>query len=342
MNQFTKLIENYQFLFKSFNFKNLDGIKAKWAYLKNTTNLITPIVINGVNSDLYRTKLGTFKNPLINYTIDQYQQVHLRLISNIPYSEKIYTKSRDVWIIIHGFSDRFDGDFQSIATSIVGYKPEDIVIGVDWADIADGLSPAVCLDVCKSSTWIRPISVALFNRLTDWGLEDAGKIHIISHSLGSILATEISLRFYEQNGTKIATLIALDPPSEFTTITYFEKDPVYLTQLRPKVLRTSSFSNVSQFSISIVGHNSIAGNPEFAKTAHFSYLMKFNKLLEFRHGHTWIVEAFADMIKNEYIFDKVENLQNYLVKNKMLETNTNPSLIHDAIINYGLKINQNS
>jgi pimeloyl-ACP methyl ester carboxylesterase len=339
MNQFQKIYQDYQFLLKSFDFKNLDKTKAKWAYLKSTTNLLTPIVINGEKSDTYRTKLGTFKNPLINYQIEQFQQVHLHLISNIPNSAKIYTKSRDVWIITHGFADRFDGDFQSIATSIVGYKPEDIVIGVDWEDIAIGSTPAVCLDVCKAATWIKPISEAIFARLQDWGFEDASKLHIIGHSLGSILATELSLRFITKNDTKVATIIALDPPSEFTTVTYFQKDPVYLTQLTPKVLRASSFSNVSQFSISIVGHNSIAGNQEFAKTAHFSYLMKFNKLMEFRNGHTWIVEAFAEMIKNEYIFDKVENLQNYLIKNKMLETNSNPTLIHDAIINWGLKMN---
>jgi pimeloyl-ACP methyl ester carboxylesterase len=339
MNQFQKIYQDYQFLLKSFDFKNLDKVKAKWAYLKSTTNLLTPIVINGEKSDTYRTKLGTFKNPLINYQIEQFQQIHLHLISNIPNSEKIYTKNRDVWIISHGFADRFDGDFQSIATSIVGYKPEDIVIGVDWGDIAIGSTPAVCLDVCKAATWIKPISEAIFARLQDWGFEDASKLHIIGHSLGSILATELSLRFITKNDTKVATIIALDPPSEFTTVTYFQKDPVYLTQLQPKVLRTSSFSNVSQFSISIVGHNSIAGNQVFAKTAHFSYLMKFNKLMEFRNGHTWIVEAFAEMIKNEYIFDKVENLQNYLIKNKMLETNSNPTLIHDAIINWGLKMN---
>lgn len=339
MNKFTKLYQDYKFLTKSIDFKNLDKFKAKWQYLKNSTSLVSPIIINGLNSDTYRTRLGTFKNPLINYTLEQFQQINLKLISNIPYSQKIYSNNRDVWIITHGFADRFDGDFQSIANSIVGYKPDDIVIGIDWGDIAIGSSPAVCLDVCKVATWLKPMSIAITQRLWEWGFEDANKLHIIAHSLGSILATEISLRFIEKNESKVQTIIALDPPSEFTTISYFQKDSVYLTQLQPKVLRTSSFSNVSLFSISIVGHNSIAGNREFAKTAHFSYLMKFNKLMEFRNGHTWIVEAFAQMIKNEFIFDKVENLQNYLIKNKMLETNANPSLIHDAIINYGLKMN---
>ena len=342
MNKFQKIYQDYQFLLKKLDFKNLDKIKTRWAYLKSTTNLVTPIVINGEHSDVYRTRLGTFKNPLVNYTIDQYQKIQLRLISNIPNSDKIYTKDRNVWLITHGFADRFDGDFQSIATSIVGYKPEDIVLGLDWGDIANGSSPAVCLDVCKAATWIRPISIAIVERLTDWGFEDATKLNIIGHSLGSILATEISLRYIEANNTKAGTIIALDPPSEFTTITYFQKDPFYLTQLSPKFVRTLSFSSVSLFSISVVGHNSIAGNQEFAQTAHFSYLMKFNNFMEFRKGHTWIVEAFANMIKNEYIFDKVENLQNYLIKNKMIETNSNPSLIHDAIINFGLtEINNN-
>jgi pimeloyl-ACP methyl ester carboxylesterase len=323
-----------RYLFKSINFSDLTIVKNKWDYLNNEVNLLTPIVISGKNSDLSRTKLGTIKQPLRQYHIDSYQSVKFKLHSKHQFSIKNNLKSQNIWIVTHGFADRIDGDFDNIAKHLADNKPDDIILSLDWSDIAVGSSPAFSLDVYRVATWLNSMARELHKRLELWGIDSPQQVNIIGHSLGSILATEIGRVYYNNNNQKINTLIALDPPSELTAIQYDQEHGLYLTQSNPKIARVYNISDIADYSIALIGNNSIAGNTQLAKSAHYSYLVKFNHFLEFKRGHNWVVSAFAQMIQHSFIFDKVENLHHYLVNNKLVLTNNKSTLLHDAVINY--------
>ena len=312
--------------------KSISDIKNKYKYLKSDLDLLSPIIVNGSNSDLTRTRINSsIREPLISYSIDKEQVVQLDNISNQDLSSKFNSSKFRVWIITHGFADSFDEDFQLICKSLVQLYPNDLVLGLDWSTIANGLSPALSLDVYKAATWLKPISEAVMERLVQWGLAKSTPIRLIGHSLGSILATELSMRYMEKYNQKVEHLISLDPPSELTASRY--QGQTYLTQLTPAISRVHSFEDVAQNSIAFVGYNSIAGNSSFASTAQASYLMKFNDIREFRNGHFWVVKAFQQFLIDGINLDSIEEFNQYLINKKILSTDSNPKFQHKAIIN---------
>jgi pimeloyl-ACP methyl ester carboxylesterase len=331
-------ITNTKFIFSGS--KTISAVREKYNYLKSDTDLLTPIIINGSNSDITRTRLNnSFTQPLLGYSIATEQTVQLYNISNQPLSSKINHSNYKVWIITHGFADSFDDDFKSICAHLVESYPDDLILGLDWSSIANGLSPALSLDVYKAATWIRPISEAVIERLIRWGLKEQTQINMIGHSLGSILASELSLRYMDKYGKKINYLIALDPPSEITANRY--QGDTYLTQLNPHITRINSFSDVADNSIAFVAYNSIAGNEKLASTAEYSYLVKFNDFREFRNGHFWVVQAFKQFLQDGLKIESIENLDQYLITKKLLSTNS-PSTMHKATINFNVDSLPNS
>jgi pimeloyl-ACP methyl ester carboxylesterase len=332
-SRLNRFIDNAKFIFSGSS--NISKVKEKYNYLKSDIDLLTPIMVNGSNSDVTRTRINnSITNPFVGYVIGTEQAVQLYNISNQDLSSKMNNSNYKIWIITHGFADSFSEDFKLICKNLVETYPDDLILGLDWSTIANGLSPALSLDVYKAATWLKPISEAVIERLSIWGLKEMTQVNLIGHSLGSILASELSLRYIEKYAKKVNNFIALDPPSEITANRY--QGDIYLTQLNPLITRINSFSDVADNSIAFVGYNSIAGNEKLASTAASSYLVKFNDIREFRNGHYWVVQAFQKFLEDGLKLESSENLDLYLVRNKLISTDNNPNSLHKATININI------
>ena len=330
MNKFNRLIAQASYLFTST--KSVADIKSKYNYLRSSTTLLSPLVVEGDRSDRIRSRLNnSFRNPIVTYEIDKDQEVRLYALTNLDLKEKIRTKNTNIWIITHGFADGFDQDFIDVAEQVKKYYPNDVVLGLDWSLIANGLSPALSVDVHRSATWIKPISEVVFERLLLWGLNSNVELKTIGHSLGSLLCSEIALRYKEKFNKCIPQLIALDPPSEITAKLY--KQSRFLVQANPAIERVSSFAEIAEDSLALVGYNSIAGNHSLASSADRSYLVKFNDVREIRNGHFWVVRGFEQFLRDVNIIDNISKFNQYLNENSLILNTSEKNKEFTAIIN---------
>jgi pimeloyl-ACP methyl ester carboxylesterase len=258
------------------------------------------MLINGSNSDLYRDEIKGYLGVM--------QEIRVQSQSRLN-----WYKGERVWIVTHGFSDCYDHDFLKISDGLQKEYPEDLVFGLDWSTIANGLSPAESNDVCRAATWIRPIAKELFVQLEAFGVSDPSKLCFVGHSLGTLLLAELARIYMEKYSEPCAKIIALDPPSESAMASYVAKQNVsgalerakhllmdqnnqtipYLVQLEPQIKRVESFKLFFKDSLSLLGNNSIAGSPFLARTCSKTILVKFNTFLELRKGHSWLVTLLA-------------------------------------------------
>jgi Lipase len=331
MIQFKEYLDKINYLFSS---KNFDDLKERLKFLKSKKDILSPIIIKGNSCDKLRTRISIIEENK-KYYLDNYQSIKI-MSFNDKVNHKVYSKNKNIWVIFHGFADCIGGDFINIANNIAKNHPEDYVFALDWKEIADGASPAFCMDVCRTSTWINTIANEFVNKLEKWGVNNPNKINLIGHSLGSLMAMEIANILKLKQNNLINSIIALDPPSELSTRSYNPSCDCFITNLNPLILRQKSLKGLANSTIAIVGNNSIAGNEKIARSANYSYLIRFNKILEFRNGHFWVVYAFAKMIEDKFIFHNVESINNYLLANKLVYNNSKKNNIHDVIIDFNL------
>jgi pimeloyl-ACP methyl ester carboxylesterase len=142
--------------------------------------------------------------------------------------------------------------------------------------------------VCRSGTWIQQISEQTKNQLSNWGLTDPSKIKLVGHSMGTILSTEIGLRYNSQ----VSQSILLDPPSDPCPGAYNVNDPAGpFNETKKSDLDKSSLNNRA-----LVGANSLAGNQEHARTAQKSFQINFGSSTTNDSEHGWVQETFKNMI----------------------------------------------
>jgi hypothetical protein len=206
--------------------------------------------------------------------VEEYQPFGFKLL-NSGVDRLKYNQKSNVWIISHGYKDKFGGDFQTIGDQIIKDHPGDIVLGLDWSNISDkdaNTVDSLSYDICRVPTWIRPISQVIYNRLKNWGFDDSSKLNLIGHSLGTIMSAEIAQRFIESNKGKPNKMVLLDPPSETRCKLRFNQ---YTVQSIPSIPKVQSFASRANYSYSFVGNHSLAGNEQMAITAHRSYWMEY-------------------------------------------------------------------
>lgn len=209
-----------------------------------------------------------------------------------------YPKGRNVWLVSHGWNDT-PASFTEIASKINEVYPNDIVVLVDWSE-ASFADHRACpgnincpASVQIASTWIDSVAEGIYQRLSDWGLDNGNNLRVVGHSLGSILSGEISVRM--PNRAKV--LIALDAPNEEAFYPNFK----YLVAINQNKQR-KNFNEYAQYSRAFFGASSISGNPGFSHTATESYIMDygtpFGNALEELNEHWYVHKSFARMIKD--------------------------------------------
>jgi hypothetical protein len=207
-----------------------------------------------------------------------------------------YNGKSNVWILSHGWNGELDV-MNSIGENILNDQKfnGDIVMILDWRQASH-----TSMNVCTSSTWTQQISEGVQNRLSEWGLNDPSKIRVIGHSMGTILSTEIGLRYSSNLGMGIM----LDPPSDPCIggyiVDYSDRD---FNQTRKSDLNKAS-SNTR----ALVGAHSISGNQDHAKTAQKSFRVNFQSTLTNDSEHGWVQELFRNMInQNQNPTDRLQN-----------------------------------
>ncbi len=157
------------------------------------------------------------------------------------------------WIVSHGWQDNTDSWATNIGNSIHSKYPKDTVILLDWREASAGPGLPNEKVPRRQATWVTPISKDAVKRLGDWGLNDRNNIMTVGHSLGTLIATELSIQY---GGVKMTNLIS--PPGNIATGYYV----VDLSSGR----KISTFAGTSQFSRSFVA-NDAGDDINLARTA---------------------------------------------------------------------------
>ncbi|MGL4757894.1 MAG: hypothetical protein ACRCXZ_01035 [Patescibacteria group bacterium] len=278
-----------------------NDLKA-WGSIGLDPFLTTPIALLNSNN---RYKENTI-------IVDEMQSFNFSLIANDREVAKQYKNDSNVWILSHGYNDKFGGDFEKIGNDILRDDPSAIILGLDWSNIANkDINPVASgsYDMCRVPTWIRPISQVIHKRLSNWGFKDSKKLKMVGHSLGTIMVSEISQRFMDENGQKADKLILLDPPSETRCKI---RGNQYTVQTIPEIPKVQQFSRRADYTYSFVGNHSLAGNEEMAITAHKSYWMEYGNLTDFGNEHTAVVATFEKINRSDKLTDLNQKPEGYL------------------------------
>jgi pimeloyl-ACP methyl ester carboxylesterase len=112
--------------------------------------------------------------------------------------------SRTTWVVIHGWgASRKDESMKRLISAVVGARPGDQVLSLDWSAMAGTPDLDGRLVAAKS---IVPVAKWAAAVMQDYGFKPE-RLHFIGHSMGAHLADEIAKRF----PSKVASLVAIDP-----------------------------------------------------------------------------------------------------------------------------------
>jgi pimeloyl-ACP methyl ester carboxylesterase len=240
------------------------------------------------------------------------RHIFFREIQNPPNPQK-------TWIVIHGWNnDSRTGGIQDIAKALSSKSKNDRVLILDWSEAAFSASDRKLSNfgidpwgVYYAATWIRPVAEAAVEELkTKYGItpsEASERLVLVGHSLGSLMSAEMGAVYMgmpangksNQTSPVVRAIIALDPPSEGSVkglrdLGGYDVDirtPGYIFKkktlgiftnrdiVRENIESPKEFNKVAKFSRAFVGSTSIAGNKGFASTAHESFTLKFDSLL---------------------------------------------------------------
>ena len=240
-------------------------------------------------------------NPLLD-TDRNYRNVQFKIIpetgKQVLESVRNRWTGQQVWVVIHGWnkdakyiSEAVDNNINSLAQTVANVKPNDIVLTLDWQEASTNRG---WLGNGDAASWISSIADFAKDKLTAWGLTNGDNLNFIGHSLGSLLSAEIASRF-----TKVNTITALDPPSE-TNLLLAGKSYDLNGPKKPGrgvIEKPRFFESVSKFSRAFLGYKSVAGNDNFASTAHESILMDFvGSVVDTGQEHSRVVQTFETIV----------------------------------------------
>jgi pimeloyl-ACP methyl ester carboxylesterase len=208
----------------------------------------------------------------------------------------------ETWIIIHGWNNDVENErISKLADAIRAAVPKnDRVLMLDWSEAAISMNlykkqsdflNAASKKNLVAGTWIRPVAEETVKKLREIGVPDdyaKEHLHLVGHSLGSLVSEQIGSFYKQKNQHGIKSLIALDPPSELAGN--------YQIDGRNLSLRAGKFQNASPFSRAFVGAISFAGNQEFTKTAHESIKFDFGDSIDLGTEHGLVIDAFTKII----------------------------------------------
>jgi len=267
-----------------------------------TFDIETPDIVSG--GEMYNGQpLGV--DPIV-------RNIKFNLIGDQEFKDQ--WEPRKTWVIIHGWNDDSSG-FQELADTLKQAAPDDIVLTLDWREAAGSLLTG------SATTWIRPVAEVAAQLLKDWGLTQGKYLNLIGHSLGSLLSSEIAAQFVYENGSDAElnqqnlgadTITALDPPEDVSRFVWSSYD---LDGRIPGIQSPQHFDQVSRFSRSFVGDQSIAGNKEYSSWADESIIMDFGNMIPSVAEHRYVVNAFEQLTNTQSernLFDSLFNSNDYL------------------------------
>jgi ELWxxDGT repeat protein len=246
------------------------------------------------------------------------------------------TEPGQTWVVIHGWNSSTQADnIKALTTSIQNkVGSNDRVLALDWkeASVNTSLSGDNILalaegDNGKAASWITPVAEYAVRTLQETYGIDAAKaresLNLVGHSLGTYVSSEIG-RIYRDGGNLIDPFPA-SPETANTTIAANGEGVRTLTALDPAATTNlpllpingeplpsldydldgrafggqtpQNFKDVSVFSRSYNGAQSIAGNEGRAVTADEAIQMDFGNTLPNADEHGRVVEGFAKLFE---------------------------------------------
>ncbi len=201
----------------------------------------------------------------------------------------------EVWIVIHGWKG-ISPNIETLARTVASKKTNASVLTLDWkAAITPGIID-FAIGNGTAAKWINPTAKLVADKLKAWGLNDITKINLVGHSLGTLMSGRIAA---EMGG--VQTITALEPPSERNLIGGYDLDGSRSGQQSVKNTYANGgfegFSRFSTFSRAFVGSRSVAGNTDFAATAHQAILTEFSSGgPTFSEEHDRVITVFNNLV----------------------------------------------
>jgi len=185
-----------------------------------------------------------------------------------------------------------------------------------------------------AAKWIRPVAEFVVTELLDKlkidSVAASENLNLIGHSLGSLVSGEIG-RLYKEgfkddkgneikpNGVGVNTITALDPPSESSidllTLGGVDYD---LDGRNTQADSPNNFSEVSNYSLALVGARSLAGNQQLSATADESFQMDFGGLSLPPDEHGQVVQTFTNLLNQIKKDQPLGLLQQEIIKDRIL------------------------
>lgn len=281
------------------------------------------------------------------------RQIELKLFSPTdkqPSPFESETETGKTWVVIHGWNDgekTNDGqpsNLPKLATDLANVRPNDRVYFLNWEqasvngrisnDDTNDLESSLRVGNYFAAKWIRPVAefvvTELLNKLKIDSVAASKSLNLIGHSLGSLVSGEIG-RLYKEgfkddkgneikpNGVGVNTITALDPPSassiDLLTLGGVDYD---LDGRNTQGDSPNNFSEVSNYSLALVGARSLAGNQKLAATADESFQMDFGALSVPVNEHGQVVQTFTNLLNQTKKEQPLGLLQQEIIKDRIL------------------------
>jgi pimeloyl-ACP methyl ester carboxylesterase len=144
-------------------------------------------------------------------------------------SSQAISRKKETWVLIHGWqAPGRPIALTRLADAVDKNSKTDQVLILDWSDAAS------TLNVFDAAMWAPQVAQWAADKLASWGIAGS-KINLMGHSLGGLVADQMSSRI---NGG-VNRIVALDPATDIPGTSFSGTD----------------FSADSQFSLAFVGSN---------------------------------------------------------------------------------------
>ena len=275
------------------------------------------------------------------------REIELELVSPTdkqPSPFESETETGKTWVVIHGWNDGPEGNLPKLAAALANVRPNDRVYFLNWEQASvngrisnndtNDLESSLRVGNYFAAKWIRPVAefvvTELLNKLKIDSVAASKNLNLIGHSLGSLVSGEIG-RLYKEgfkddkgneikpNGVGVNTITALDPPSESSidllTLGGVDYD---LDGRNTQADAPNNFSEVSNYSLALVGARSLAGNQQLAATADESFQMDFGGLSRPPDEHGQVVQTFTNLLNQIKKDQPLGLLQQEIIKDRIL------------------------
>ncbi|MEG4405687.1 VWA domain-containing protein [Microcoleus sp. MON2_D5] len=275
------------------------------------------------------------------------RQIELKLFSPTdkqPSPFESETETGKTWVVIHGWNDGPTGNLRQLAAALANVRPNDRVYFLNWEqasvngrisnDDTNPVDPSLRVGNYLAAKWIRPVAefvvTKLLKELKIDSVAASKSLNLIGHSLGSLVSGEIG-RLYKEgfkddqgneikpNGVGVSTITALDPPSEsnidLLSLAGVDYD---LDGRNTQADSPNKFSEVSNYSLALVGARSLAGNQQLAATADESFQINFGSTLDFSSEHGQVVQTFTKLLNQDIKDQQLGLIQQEIIKDRIL------------------------